>query len=244
MTTYTKRIQSRLNRMGIKKSLAEIREAYTSIVNDKDNPTEAELSAVVESFMASITAIETTETASELTTIQSDDEQSPQSEEVTNNLIQPVSDSPQVKLDGTTVVANNNNNPDETLRLESDEVIEASSIVVSSDEKQDLITAQASCLGIELSEVEVVDLATSIKNSFLDHECLIEEVVTAIVTYHDHRTDRLEQKIKDAREHIEYRRKQLNQTLVGEFGEMNNFFRQGAYKRKELSKVIAAAFKT
>lgn len=117
-------------------------------------------------------------------------------------------------------------------------------IVVSSEDKQDLISSQASCLGIELSEVEVVDLATSIKDSFLDHECLIEEVVTAIVTYHDHRTDRLEQKIKDAREHIEYRRKQLNQTLVGEFGEMNNFFRQGAYKRKELSKVIAAAFKT
>ena len=117
-------------------------------------------------------------------------------------------------------------------------------IVVSSEDKQDLISSQASCLGIELSEVEVVDLATSIKDGFLDHECLIEEVVTAIVTYHDHRTDRLEQKIKDAREHIEYRRKQLNQTLVGEFGEMNNFFRQGAYKRKELSKVIAAAFKT
>ncbi|MBD2607407.1 hypothetical protein H6G81_23490 [Scytonema hofmannii FACHB-248] len=80
MTTYTKRIQSRLNRMGIKKSLAEIREVYTSIVNDKDNPTEEEITSVVESFLTAIAAIET---ASELTTIQSSDEQqSPQPEKV------------------------------------------------------------------------------------------------------------------------------------------------------------------
>lgn len=117
-------------------------------------------------------------------------------------------------------------------------------IIVSDGEKHDLITTQASCLGIELSEVEVVDLATNLKDDFLDYETFIDEVVTAVVTYHDHRTDKLEQKIRDAREHIEFRRKGLNQTLVGEFGEMNNFFRQGAAKRRELSKVIAAAFKT
>ncbi|MBF2067250.1 MAG: hypothetical protein IGS39_22965 [Calothrix sp. C42_A2020_038] len=117
-------------------------------------------------------------------------------------------------------------------------------IVVSDEDKHNLIASQASELGIELSDVEVVDLATSLKDDFLDYESFIDEVVTAVVTYHDHRTDKLQKKIKDAREHIEYRRKQLNRTLVGEFGEMNNFFRQGAAKRRELSKVIAAAFKT
>lgn len=117
-------------------------------------------------------------------------------------------------------------------------------IVLNTGEKHDLISSQALELGIELSEVEVVELATGIKDNFLDHECLIEEVVTAIVTYHDHRTDRLEQKIKDARTHIQNRRRQVNQTLVGEFGEMNNFFRQGEAKRRELSRTIAEVFKT
>jgi hypothetical protein len=120
----------------------------------------------------------------------------------------------------------------------------SSEIVVGEGEKHELITAQASCLGIELSEVEVVDLASEIKDDFLDYESFIEEIVGVIVAYNDNRTSGLEQKIKDAREHIETRRKQLNKTLVGEFGEMNNFFRQGEAKRKELSKVIAAAFKT
>lgn len=126
---------------------------------------------------------------------------------------------------------------------DSDE-INSSEIVVNAGEKHELIASQASALGIELSEVEVVELATGLKDSFLDHECFIEGVVEAIVTYHDHRTSGLEQKIKDAREHIEFRRKQLNQTLVGEFGEMNNFFRSQSAKQRELSKIIAAAFKT
>ena len=121
---------------------------------------------------------------------------------------------------------------------------ESSEIVISSEQKHELIASQASSLGIELSEVEVVDLATGLKDSFLDHECFIESVIEAIVTYHDHRSNKLEQKIKDAREHIEFRRKQLNKTLVGEFGEMNNFFRSQSAKQRELSKVIAAAFKT
>jgi hypothetical protein len=124
------------------------------------------------------------------------------------------------------------------------DINKSSEIVVGEGEKHELITAQASCLGIELSEVEVVDLASEIKDDFLDYESFIEEIVGVIVAYNDNRTSGLEQKIKDAREHIESRRKQLNKTLVGEFAEMNNFFRQGEAKRKELSKVIAAAFKT
>ncbi|MEM8781149.1 MAG: hypothetical protein AAGF26_20305 [Cyanobacteria bacterium P01_G01_bin.49] len=120
---------------------------------------------------------------------------------------------------------------------------ETSEIVISSEQKQELIATQASELGIELSEVEVVEVATSVRDSFLDHDCFIEEVITAVVAYNDHRSDNLEQKIKDARKHIENRRNQLNKTLVGEFGEMNNLFRCQSAKRKELSSIIAATFK-
>ncbi|MBW4607998.1 MAG: hypothetical protein KME22_12435 [Hassallia sp. WJT32-NPBG1] len=212
MTTYTKRIQSRLNRMGIKKSLAEIREVYTSIVNDKDNPTEEEITSVVESFMTAIAAIETTETASELTTIQSSDEQqSPQSEKVTNNPIQPVS-ATQAELDGV----------DEILSQESGEVVEASSIVFNTEQKQDLITTQASVLGIELSEVEVADLASTVGDKFTDYAEFIREVTSAIKTYADHHYDSLEQSIedthKDLKNHFTYRERQLNQKFVEGLG--------------------------
>ena len=216
MTTYTKRIQSRLNRMGIKKSLAEIREIYTSIVNDKDNPTEEEITSVVESFLTAIAAIETTETASELTTIQSSDEQqSPQSEKVTNNPIQPVS-ATQAELDGV----------DEILSQESGEVVEASSIVFSTEQKQDLITTQASVLGIELSDVEVADLASTVGDKFTDYAEFIREVTSAIKSYANHYYDYLEQSIedthKDLKNHFAYRERQLNQKFADGLGEIKS----------------------
>jgi hypothetical protein len=110
-------------------------------------------------------------------------------------------------------------------------------------EKQDLIASQAIALGIELSEVEVQELATNIKDNFLDYETFVENAIDTIVNYAEHRSDRLEQKIRNARKQIEGHRQQLNQTLVDEFRELNSFFRQGAAKRQQLSNQIAEAFK-
>ncbi|MBW4642852.1 MAG: hypothetical protein KME23_07625 [Goleter apudmare HA4340-LM2] len=110
-------------------------------------------------------------------------------------------------------------------------------------DKQDLIASQAIALGIELSDVEVNELATNIKDNFLDYETFVENAIDTIVNYAEYRSDRLEQKIRNARKQIEGYRQQLNQTLVGEFRELNSFFRQGAAKRQELSRQIAEAFK-
>jgi hypothetical protein len=124
------------------------------------------------------------------------------------------------------------------------EPVDASKIIISSEDKQDLIASQSVALGIELSEVEVQELATNIKDNFLDYETFVEDAIDAIVNYAEHRSNRLEHKIRDARKQIEGYRQQLNRTLVGEFRELNNFFRQGAAKRQELSRQIAEAFKT
>jgi hypothetical protein len=110
-------------------------------------------------------------------------------------------------------------------------------------DKQDLIVSQAIALGIELSEVEVQELTTNIKDNFLDYETFVENAIDTIVNYAQHRSDRLEQKIRNARKQIEGHRQQLNQTLVGEFRELNSFFRQGAAKRQQLSSQITEAFK-
>jgi isoleucyl-tRNA synthetase len=124
------------------------------------------------------------------------------------------------------------------------ELADESNIIISSEDKQDLIASQSLALGIELSEGEVQELATDIKDNFIDYETFVDDAINAIVNYAEHRSNRLEQKIRDARKQIEGNRQQLNRTLVGEFRELNNFFRQGAAKRQELSRQIAEAFKT
>jgi hypothetical protein len=124
------------------------------------------------------------------------------------------------------------------------ELADESNIIIYSEDKQDFIASQSLALGIELSEGEVQELATDIKDNFIDYETFVEDAIDAIVNYAEHRSNRLEQKIRDARKQIEGNRQQLNRTLVGEFRELNNFFRQGAAKRQELSRQIAEAFKT
>ncbi|NJL64779.1 MAG: hypothetical protein HC903_26905 [Methylacidiphilales bacterium] len=123
------------------------------------------------------------------------------------------------------------------------EPADESNLIISDENKYDLIASQSIALGIELSDVEVHELATNIKDNFLDYETFIEDAIDAIVNYAEHRSNRLEQKIRDARKQIEGNRQQLNRTLVGEFRELNNFFRQGAAKRQELSRQITEAFK-
>jgi len=221
MTDYIKRIQSRLSHKDIKKSRAVLLEEVSLLGYDHENLTSPLADLITAKLLDKFSIAEVP-----LPSVAKSD-----------SLLQPI---PQPLRCENLV---NEPGINEILQPDSYEE-ESSEIVISSEQKQDLVASQASALGIELSEVEVVDLATGIKDSFLDHECFIESVVEAIVTYHDHRTSGLEQKIKDAREHIEFRRKQLNQTLVGEFGEMNNFFRSQSAKQRELSKIIAAAFKT
>ncbi|MBD2607372.1 hypothetical protein H6G81_23290 [Scytonema hofmannii FACHB-248] len=111
---------------------------------------------------------------------------------------------------------------DEILSQESGEVVETSSIVFSTEQKQDLITTQASVLGIELSEVEVADLASTVGDKFTDYAEFIREVTSAIKTYADHHYDSLEQSIEntheDLKNHFTYRERQLNQKFVEGLG--------------------------
>lgn len=52
MTTYIKRVQSRLSRQGIKVSLQQIREVYVDMVDNAENPTEKELDAIAQHFIS------------------------------------------------------------------------------------------------------------------------------------------------------------------------------------------------
>ncbi|MBW4611509.1 MAG: hypothetical protein KME22_31085 [Hassallia sp. WJT32-NPBG1] len=171
------------------------------------------------------------------------------------NQIQPVSDSSQTELDNTRLIDTNNIQPgksshfvqssggkfhvisdlsnivdesfvDEILSQESGEVVETSSIVFSTEQKQDLITTQASVLGIELSEVEVDNLASTVGDKFTDYAEFVREVTSAIKTYADHHYDSLEQSIEntheDLKNHFTYRERQLNQKFADGLGEIKS----------------------
>ncbi len=133
--------------------------------------------------------------------------------------------------------------PDQSLMHEE----KKAEIVISSEQKEELITTQASVLGIELSEVEVVELAARVGDTFSDYAEFIKETALTIKAYANHRYDSLEQQLSevstDLKNHLQYREVQLNQKLSTELGEINNFFRGKSQERKELSKAIAAAFK-
>jgi hypothetical protein len=204
MAKYLKRIQSRLSRRGVSVSQSEIVAVYQKLVVDLENPTDEELTAVVDSFLSSLA---TANQENEMTTFQTKEEEI----KPVQSPIQPVS-ATQAELDGV----------DEILSQESGEVVEASSIVVSTPQKQDLITTQASVLGIELSDVEVDDLASTVGDKFTDYAEFIREVTSAIKTYADHHYDSLEQSIedthKDLKNHFAYRERQLNQKFVEGLG--------------------------
>ena len=204
MAKYLKRIQSRLSRRGVSVSQSEIVAVYQKLVVDLENPTDEELTAVVDSFLSSLA---TANQENEMTTFQTKEEEI----KPVQSPIQPVS-ATQAELDGV----------DEILSQDRGEVVEASSIVFSTEQKQDLITTQASVLGIELSEVEVADLASIVGDKFTDYAEFIREVTSAIKTYADHHYDSLEQSIedthKDLKNHFTYRERQLNQKFVEGLG--------------------------
>ena len=208
MAKYLKRIQSRLSRRGVSVSQSEIVAVYQKLVVDLENPTDEELTAVVDSFLSSLA---TANQENEMTTFQTKEEEI----KPVQSQIQPVS-ATQAELDGV----------DEILSQESGEVVEASSIVVSTPQKQDLITTQASVLGIELSDVEVADLASTVGDKFTDYAEFIREVTSAIKSYANHHYDSLEQSIedthKDLKNHFAYRERQLNQKFADGLGEIKS----------------------
>ncbi|MBW4505120.1 MAG: hypothetical protein KME64_01155, partial [Scytonematopsis contorta HA4267-MV1] len=143
MTTYTKRIQSRLSRFGINKSLPEIREVYAEVVADIENPTSEEIAAVVESFLsskqepASETEIQPVEETTEIIEVENQIQPVEQatSEESTENQTQSV-EIQQTEENSTLLPVEENYTPESS-----------SDLVISDQEKNLEINLQAIELG-------------------------------------------------------------------------------------------------
>ncbi|MHC5717652.1 MAG: hypothetical protein ACYTX0_37500, partial [Nostoc sp.] len=70
---------------------------------------------------------------------------------------------------------------------------EINSITVTSDDKRQIVTAQSSALGFELTEQETLSIAENVDDTFTDYSQFISTVTAAIKNYVDQKFDVIEQ---------------------------------------------------
>lgn len=94
---------------------------------------------------------------------------------------------------------------------------EINSITVTSSDKRQIVTAQSSALGFELTEQETLSIASEVDDTFTDYSQFISTVTAAIKNYVDHKFDVIEQSFEtnaqDLREHFCNRASRLNQKV-------------------------------
>ncbi|QHG21160.1 hypothetical protein [Nostoc sp. ATCC 53789] len=101
---------------------------------------------------------------------------------------------------------------------------EINSITVTSSDKRQIVTAQSSALGFELTEQETLSIASEVDDTFTDYSQFISTVTAAIKSYVDHKFDVIEQSFEtnaqDLREHVSNRASRLNQKVNNFSGDM------------------------
>jgi hypothetical protein len=101
---------------------------------------------------------------------------------------------------------------------------EINSITVTSEDKRQIVTAQSSALGFELTEQETLSIASEVDDTFTDYSQFISTVTAAIKNYVDHKFDVIEQSFEtnaqDLREHVSNRASRLNQKVNNFSGDM------------------------
>ena len=101
-----------------------------------------------------------------------------------------------------------------TLSTEPEKNIETG-IIVSSEEKHDLVTAQSSVLDVQLSELETIELCSQIPDIFDDYKSFVDSVTSAIKAFVDDKFDHQETQtvddsISELRQHIANRQARLD----------------------------------
>jgi hypothetical protein len=101
---------------------------------------------------------------------------------------------------------------------------EINSITVTSSDKRQIVTAQSSALGFDLTEQETLSIALNVDDTFTDYSQFISTVTAAIKSYVDQKFDVIEQSFEtnaqDLREHVSNRASRLNQKVNNFSGDM------------------------
>jgi hypothetical protein len=104
-------------------------------------------------------------------------------------------------------------------------------IIVSSEQKHELVTAQSDVLDVELSDAETIELCSNIPDVFDDYETFISSVTDAIKIFIDEKFDRQEKQsvnnsINDLRQHIATRQTRLDSKFAAGLNEVKGDLEQ------------------
>jgi hypothetical protein len=104
-------------------------------------------------------------------------------------------------------------------------------IVVSSEQKHELVTAQSDVLDVELSDAETIELCSNIPDVFDDYETFISSVTDAIKIFIDEKFDKLSKQsvnnsINDLRQHIATRQTRLDSKFAAGLNEVRGDLEQ------------------
>jgi hypothetical protein len=215
------RIQSRLNRKGIKITLGDIKSAYFQMVSDVNNPTDIEIDQVTEHFINEATqlvviaedveviATEETETLSsvggELGNIELTAVEAPETEQETtevDNGIQLVNSNLDTNLDS---IDSQDLHPT-TADLTTEDVGMIAPVAdiapLATATNSELVSSTAHSLGITLNTAEIELIAENINTSSDDLTDSLDEIKGAIIAFVRHRIATNSQKIGEALEEI------------------------------------------
>ena len=125
---------------------------------------------------------------------------------------------------------------------------DTSEIVVSVEEKHNLIAVQSTALDIDLSSTETIELCDQIPDVFDDYASFVNTVTGAIKTFIDDKFDKQESQsvgnsISDLRQHIATRQARLDKKFASGLNEVKGDLEQIRSQFKSRQSAIVERFK-
>jgi hypothetical protein len=198
MNTFTKRLQTRASRKGIKASMQQVRDAYQTVVSDLDNPTEEEMNLVLTKLESS------SQEVGELILIPE-----PAITEITEDshpdiwqTLQPEDSAIVPELDkreeesfakGEQTLSEVHPKVEETQpdRIEPKRALTTTgNFALQEEDKHSLIHQQASSLNVELATSEITTIAGHIANNYTSFEDTCRRIQSLILMVLDQRFER------------------------------------------------------
>jgi hypothetical protein len=220
LTTIAKRIQSRLSRLGVKVSLSEIKTQCEQMISNIKNPTENELMAVQEYFLA---------TANQLTIITNDvdsiNTESIDSIELHTN---------EAALD----------TEEEAIAPQPDTQTEPAPLATTN--KGELVGATAHQMGIVLNATEISLIAENINHSSDDFDQDIDSIKSAIMAFINHKSminqSKINSLINEVREVVGHKNTENSQLLSDGLKQINSDIQEANKAFKSNVRTALSAF--
>ncbi|MTJ10540.1 hypothetical protein [Anabaena sp. UHCC 0204] len=185
LTTVAKKVQSRLTRKGVKVVLGDVKTQCEAIINDIENPTEAELLAVQDYFMSNatqLTVVDNLPTVEETLTSEAVD--------TVNSVDNAINTASIQDIDSIDLYTN-----EAVLDTENQTAIAPVT-------KSELVATTAGKLGIVLNTGEIELIAQNVNYSSDDLQDSLEEIKSAIIAFVRHKIALNSQKIDDTLQEI------------------------------------------